>query len=299
MTEFITLNQLLNSWNDFFFSNQSTLSISVLRLLTGILVLIETWVWQGKNKILLQPTGWFGYDDYKKNKKDLRFSLLNYLSPTTASLNLIFGIQFIAGLCLALGIFPNLAAFVCFVTLVSIHNRNIYVLSSGDTVYRFFCLFLIFSPSDAELSILDTKHFFRPEATGWPWTLIMIQLFMANIYAKNVLFKLKGEWWRDGSATQKVLKVRIWNRRELPKALDRTWFFKCTTYGTLVIEAALFSLIWIEEFRLFVLALGVLLHIGLWIFLRFEFFQLTMIFGLSAFITPKEYRLFLEWLSHF
>jgi uncharacterized membrane protein YphA (DoxX/SURF4 family) len=299
MTEFITLNQLLKSWNDFFFSNQSTLTISVLRLWTGILVLIETWVWQGKNKILLQPEGWFGYDDYKRNKKDLRFSLLNYLPPTTASLNLIFGIQFMAGLCLTLGILPNLAAFVCFVTLVSIHNRNIYVLSSGDTVYRFFCLFLIFSPFDAQLSILDTKHLFRPEATGWPWTLIMIQLFMANIYAKNVLFKLTGEWWRDGTATQKVLKARIWNRRELPQILDRTWFFKCTTYGTIAIEAALFSLIWIEEFRLSVLAMGVLLHIGLWIFLRFGFFQLTMIFGLSAFITPKEYRLFFEWLSHF
>ena len=201
-------------------------------------------------------------------------------------------------MCLTLGILPNLAAFICFVTLVSIHNRNIYVLSSGDTVYRFFCLFLIFAPSDAQLSILDTKPIIRPDATGWPWTLVMIQLFMANIYAKNVLFKLMGEWWRDGTATQKVLKVRIWNRRELPSLLDHTWFFKCTTYGTLVIETALFSLIWIEEFRLPVLAMGVFLHIGLWIFLRFRFFQLTMIFGLLAFITPKEYHFFFEWMTH-
>lgn len=38
---------------------------------------------------------------------------------------------------------------------------------------------------------------------------------MANIYMKNVLFKLTGAWWRDGTATQKVFGVRIWNRMEI------------------------------------------------------------------------------------
>jgi uncharacterized membrane protein YphA (DoxX/SURF4 family) len=298
MLAFITINQLLKTWNELFFSNQSTLTICVLRLLTGILVLIETLTWQGRNKQLLLPDGWFGYEDYKANDKEPRFSLLNYLPPTHTSVNLVFGLQLVAGVCLMLGIFSNLAAVVCFVTLVSIHNRNIYVLSSGDTVYRFFCLFLIFAPSDTQLSLLKPAHLLRPEATGWPWILVMIQLFMANIYLKNVLFKLMGEWWRDGTATQKVLHARIWNRMELPLILDHTWFYKFTTYGTLVIETALFSLIWIEEFRLPVLATGVFLHLGLWIFLRFGFFQITMIFGLTAFIKPEEYYQFSAWIVH-
>ncbi len=295
MLVFITVDQLLKTWEELFFSQQSTLTICVLRLLTGILVLIETLAWQGQNKQLLQPNGWFGYEDYNAHLH--RFSLLNYLPPTTASLNWIFGLQLVAGICLMLGIFSNFAAFVCFVTLVSIHNRNIYVLSSGDTVYRFFCLFLVFAPFDTQLSILNPTHLLRAEATGWPWVLVMIRLFMANIYLKNVLFKLMGEWWRDGTATQKVFGVRIWNRMELPAILAYTWFYKLTTYGTLVIETALFTLIWIEEFRLPVVILGMLFHVGLWVFLRFGFFQITMIFGLTAFIKPEEYVYFFTWVA--
>lgn len=296
MLVFITVDQLLKAWNELFFSNSSTLTLSVLRLLTGILVLIETLTWQGRNKQLLLPDGWFGYEDYQAHLH--RFSLLNYLPPTRTSLHWVFGIQLVAGICLTLGVFSNLAALVCFVTLVSIHNRNIYVLSSGDTVYRFFCLFLVFAPFDTQLSLLNPSHLLRPEATGWPWVLMMLRLFMANIYLKNVLFKLLGPWWRDGTATQKVFGVRIWNRMELPSVLAHKWFYKLTTYGTLVIETMLFTLIWIEEFRLPVVILGMLFHVGLWIFLRFGFFQITMIFGLTVFIKPEEFERLFRWIGY-
>lgn len=165
MLIFITTDQLIESWNDLFFTNQSTLNNCVLRVLTGVLVLLGTWSWQKKNKKLLLPDGWFGYEDYKATQS--RFSLLNYLPATKNSLNLIFGIQLVAGICLTfLGIFANIATFVCFATLVSIHNRNIYALSSGDTVYLYLCLFLIFAPSDTQLSILNTAHLLCTRSTG-------------------------------------------------------------------------------------------------------------------------------------
>ena len=208
-----------------------------------------------------------------------------------------FALQLIAGLFLTVGLLPNLAALICFITLISIHNRNIYVLSSGDTVYRFFCLFLIFAPLNTQFSFFEFPHLLNSKAVGWTWVLIMIRLFIANIYLKNVLFKLLGESWRDGTATDKVLHVKIWNRFFLPKALDKTWFFTLTTYYTLIVETAMFTLVWIDEFRLIVLAAGVLLHLGLWVFLRFGFFQLTMLFALTAFIKPEEFEQFFSWVS--
>ncbi|MFT5886322.1 MAG: putative membrane protein YphA (DoxX/SURF4 family) [Arcticibacterium sp.] len=291
---FISIKELFDFWNQLLFSQQSTLTISVLRVLTGILVIVETLVWQGGNKKLISHDGWFGTDQYQKSRH--RFSLLNYLPKTKYSLNAIFAVQLIAALFLLVGFGPNIAALVCFITLVSVHNRNIYVLSSGDTVYRFFCLFLIFAPLNTQLSLFDFYNFSNSEALGWPWVLIMFQLFMANIYLKNVLFKLLGECWRDGTATDKVLHVRIWNRFELPKVLDKNWFFKLTTYFTILVETAMFSLIWVEELRLPVLVAGVVLHLGLWIFLKFGFFQLTMIFGLTAFIKPEEFEWFFDWI---
>ena len=296
---FVTLNELLKIWNDTFFTEQPTLTICVFRVLTGILVLTETRNWLSVYKTLLSPDGWFGYEDYAETQRKVRFSLLNYLPATNRSVELILALQFVAAFCLTIGILPQVAALVCFITLVSIHNRNLYVLSSGDALYRFFCLFLIFAPSETQLSVIDFPNLLHPDARAYPWTLLMIRFFMANIYMKNVLFKLLGESWLNGTATQQVLNVRIWNRSTVPPWLNHTWFYKATTYGTLVIETALFTLIWIDEFRLPVLALGILFHLGLWVFLRIGFFQLAMIVGLAVFITPQEYALVFEMIKRF
>lgn len=293
---FITIHTLWQNWDALFFSEQSTLSICVFRLLAGVLVLLETHGWLHTYHTLLSPSGWFGYEDYQKNGRPIRFSLLNYLPPTTRSVEILLGLQIAAALCLTLGIFPQMAALVCFITLVSIHNRNMYALNSGDTVCRFFCLFLIFAPSGSQLSMLDAGHLLRPEATGWPWVILLLRFFIANIYAKNVLFKLLGQSWRDGTATRKVLQVKLWTRGKLPGWLDRDWFYKSTTYGTLILETALFTLIWIDPFRLPVLLAGVIFHLSLWYFLRVRLFQIAMIFGLSVFIEPEEYAAFFAWL---
>ncbi len=293
---FIDFHTLWDNWDALFFSDQSTLSICVFRVLAGSLVLLETSGWLRTYRILLSPDGWFGQEDYQKYGRPKRFSLLSYLPPTTRSVEIVLGLQVVAALCLTLGIFPQVAALVCFVTLVSIHNRNLYALNSGDTVGRFFCLFLIFAPSGSQLSILDPGHLLRPEATGWPWVIFLLRFFMANIYAKNVLFKLIGQSWRDGTATRKVLQVKLWTRGTVPAWLDRTWFYKSTTYGTLGLETALCSLIWVDPFRLPVLLAGVGFHLGLWYFLRVRLFQIAMIFGLSVFIEPAEYATFFAWL---
>ncbi len=296
---FISLHELLATWNQIFFIPQSTLTLCVFRFFTGLLVISETFSWLGTYKNLLSPEGWFGYDDFIKHQKTIRFSLLSYLPNHTYSILLLLVVQFGAGLLLALGIVPQLAALVCFITLTSLHNRNTYVLSAGDTVYRFFCLFLIFAPTGTQLSILHPARSLHSEILAWPWPLVMVRLFMANIYIKNVYFKLLGEWWRKGTATQKVFDVRIWTRKKIPDWLDKLWFFKLTTYGTLVIETSLFTLIWIDEFRLAVVAVGIAFHLGLWYFLRLGFFQVAMIVGLLVFVEPWEYAKCFEWIAHF
>ncbi len=295
---FIRMAELLQGWDRLFFSEQPTLTICVVRMLAGLLVLLETWSWRKVYPQLLGPQGWFDLDSYLRHLSPTRMTLLQYLPATLRPVEMLLLLQALAGSCLVLGLAPNFAAGICFVTLVSLHNRNPYVLNSGDTVCRFFCLFLLFAPSGTQLSVLHPDALLRPEETGWPWTLVLIRLFVANVYLKNVLFKLKGEWWRDGTAVERVLRVRIWNRVQLPGFLAHRWFYRTATYGTLVIETALFTLVWIEEFRLPVLLAGVLFHLGLWYFLRIRLFQVAMIIGLAAFVEPAEYAAFFDWVGH-
>lgn len=288
---------LVQAWDYAFFTPQPVLTLSVFRFLTGLLILSETYSWLGVYKNLLSPTGWFSFEDFEKHHAPLRFSLLTYLPTSDTSIRLLLFVQAIAALCLTLGVGAQVAAGVCFLTLVSLHNRNLFALNSCDTVHRYFCLFLLFAPSGQQLSVQYPGELLRPGAIAWPWPLSMIRFFVANIYLKNVFFKLLGEGWRRGTATQKVLNVRIWNRRPLPTRLNHPWFFKLTSYGTLAIETALFSLIWIQEFRLPLVGAGILFHVGLWYFLRLGFFQITMIVGLLSFVEPHEYLSFFRWIG--
>ena len=284
------LHEIIHWWNAVFFAPTNTLTASVLRLLIGGLMIIDSVYWWRLSKLLLAPDGWYSYTDYKEDKeKYFYFSLVKYLPKTTRSVNVIIALQGIAAVCILLGFYSNIAAVVCFATLVSIHNRNLYVINSGDTVRRFLVLFLIFAPGDAQLSIRNAAHLLDAQAQSWPTAVVMLNLFAANIYFKNTFYKLQGKSWRNGTATKLALGVRILRHFKLPAILDKTWFYAATTYGTLVIEAALFTLIWFDALRVPVLIGGFALHIGMGLFLRLPMFQLSMLILLCSFIKPEEY----------
>lgn len=282
---FISIADLLKGWDELFFSEQSTVTISMFSMFTGMLMIIEACQWIFYFQKWISHDGYFGYTVFKKNVQPIRFSLLSYLPKNNGSLFFVLYLQLCSAICLMAGIYPNVAACVCFITTVSIHNRNPFILDSGDVSRRYFCLFLIFAP----ISIQWT-------AQGWPWPLIMICLFVANIYAKNVLFKLYGKSWRDGSATAYVFNTKLWNRITLPQVLQKKWFYRLTTYGTLIIETSLFTLIWIDALRPYVIAAGIIFHLLIWLMLRIGLFQLTMIVALLAFIKDEEYIRLLNWI---
>lgn len=294
---FISLRDLYHAWNNLFFSFQPTLTICVFRIFAGLLLVIESIQWMIWYRQLLSVNGYFSYEAYRTKVQRSRFSLFSYLPIKNSTVVLVILLQFFTALFLMLGIWPQLAALGCFITTVSIHHRNPYVIDSGDSVRRFFCLFLVFAPSGSQLSLSDPLHLIHPEARGWPWSLFLIQFFIANIYLKNILFKLSGPSWRTGTATEMLFQARAWVRFVLPRPFRKKWFFRTSTYGTLLIELCLFSLIWINEFRPAVISFGILFHLALWLVLRIGFFQLTMICGFLCFITSDEYMNFFRWIG--
>lgn len=282
---FISITDLLNAWDAFFFRNQPTVTISIFSILTGMLMIIEACQWIFYYQKWVSTDGYFGYAVFKKNVQPIRFSLLGFLPQHKVWLLCILYLQLCSATCLMAGIYPNAAACICFITTVSIHNRNPFILDSGDVARRYFCLLLIFAPLSTQWA-----------AQGWPWPLMLIRLFVANIYAKNVLFKLYGKSWRDGSATNFVFNTRLWNRFQLPPSLQKKWMYQLTTYGTLFIETSLFTLIWIDELRPYIIIAGIIFHLLIWLMLRIGLFQLTMIAALLAFVADEEYMRLLAML---
>ena len=293
------VQDLIHFWDNLFFEPTNTLTASVLRVLIGILMIIDSIWWWRLSPLLLHPQGWYGYEDYEQDKeKFLNFSLLKYLPRTLGSVHLVILIQIVASFMVTLGIIPNIAALICFITLISIHNRNLYVVNSGDTVRRFLVLFLIFAPSSYQLSFFNFDQPLLWEKMAWPTAVILLQIFAANIYFKNIFYKIQGKPWQDGTATKRALNVKIIRYFGIPSFLDKQWFYSLTTYGTLVIEFALFTLIWFEDFRIPVLISGFLLHLGIGVILKLPLFQTSMIVLLCSFIKPEEFQWIIEYLLH-
>ena len=290
-------NSIWSWWDGVFFAPTNTLTDSVLRILVGVIMIHDTLSWSGLSGLLISPDGWYAYKDYQEDKeKYFYFSVFKYLPRTYTSVRLIIWVQMLASVMILLGIWPNIFALLAFITLNSIHNRNLYVLNSGDTVRRFLLLYLVFAPSAYQLSILNLNQLVSNEAVAWPFALVLLKVFTANIYFKNIFYKIQGRSWQNGTATKLALNVRIINRFRIPGFLDRKWFYALTTYGTLLVETALFTLIWFEPFRVPVLIMGMCLHAGMAIFLKLPQFQLSMIILLCSFIKPEEFQLIIDIL---
>jgi Vitamin K-dependent gamma-carboxylase len=134
----------------------------------------------------------------------------------------------------------------------------------------------------------------QPALDSAPWALRLMQILIATVYIRSLGWKLRGRWWRDGTAVYWALSAGSYRRHDVPAALRRPWVYAAGTYGTLVIEGALGALIWISELRYAVLAGGAIFHLTLEYFLRIRLFQWTMLVGLLLFLKPAD---LVSWLA--
>ena len=67
------------------------------------------------------------------------------------------------------------------------------------------------------------------------------------------------------------------------------------TYGTLTIELSLGLLIWVPRLRLYVLAAGVFLHLGIEYAMNIPLFAFLMMASYLSFLTPQDLKNFSAW----
>ncbi len=208
---------------------------------------------------------------------------LNVLPVTTASVYLLIALTCLAGVCIAIGFWARVASIVAYLTITSLHHRNTSIFHGGDTVIRIMCFLLIFSPAGAGWS-LDAWLAGKWGAVGDPWCMRLMQIQVSIIYARTVFWKLRGARWRNGTAAWYPINCDAYTRFNLPTKLMSPFFIKVATWGTLLVEGSLGSLVWIDECRFWVMLTGVLLHLQLEYLMNLQLFGWTMIACLMLFL---------------
>ena len=157
-------------------------------------------------------------------------------------------------------------------------------------------ILLVCSPCGHSLSVDSylgkTNPKFKKDRDWAPWALRLMQIQISVVYLCTVWQKLKGETWFDGTAVYYATRFESMKNLPVPYILDNLAILKMLTWGTLIIEVALGIFVWIKEFRIPIIILGILFHLGIEYTMCIPFFEWVMIISLLIYVTPLEARAF-------
>jgi hypothetical protein len=286
---------LTRAWNDFFFRPESPIPISVFRILISVVVLLDAALLRPDWLTWFGPRGMVTMAGSQQVETGPRLNLFAFLPQTEFWSNAIFYALVISAALLCVGLFTRASSIAVFILIASVHQRNLFITNSGDTLLRCTLFFLMFAPAGAALSIDRLRNIWsgregpeiRPRA---PWAQRMIQIQLSLLYFMTFWNKSLGPAWVDGSALWYVNHLDEFRRFPTPGFLHEMMLVKLQTWLTLAVEFALGVLVWIKELRYPILIVGVLLHLSLEYSLNVPMFQWTTLAVYATFVDASVFE---------
>ncbi len=302
----MTLRALLKAWNEFFFAPVSPLPVALFRILYGLcvtatlLLLRPDWLnWYGAH-------GWLTLSTINQLEPGMRLDLFRVLPQNDSWIQAFFWVFLVFALLLMLGLLTRCSSVIVFLCLTSIHQRNPFILHSGDTFLRVAGFFLMFAPAGAALSLdrLIKVHLVKIRTGNAPleiqpkspWAQRMIQLQLALLYFMSFWWKSTGAPWVNGTALYYIAHLNELHRFPVPQWISQPLMQKLGSWLTLVIEFSLGVLIWFRELRYPVLLLGLLFHLYIEYSLNVPMFEWDVLSAYVLFIDPVDLTRAWNWL---
>ncbi|HTS28993.1 MAG TPA: HTTM domain-containing protein [Bryobacteraceae bacterium] len=286
----MSLKSLAGAWNRFFFEPVSPVPIALFRIVFGLVVLGDVLLLRPEWPVWFGPRGLVTLETMQQMEPGTRINVFAIVPQTEFWSNAVFWVLLVSALFLTLGLFSRASSVAVFVAVASLHERNLYIANSGDTLLRVTAFFLMFAPTGAALSLDRLRQIWRgrqgvelrPRA---PWAQRMIQIEVALLYLMTFWNKSQGAAWIDGSALYYMYHLDQFRRFPIPGFLQDLLLVRLETWFTLAVEFSLGVLVWFRELRYCVLALGVVLHLSLEYAMNVPMFQWTV---LAIYITFVE-----------
>ena len=280
----------LRAFHGWMFGYGSPVTMGLFRAVFGAITFINLAM------VSIDFRAWFTETGYvptelldRWNNGDFRFDLLAHVTnPDVAAV--FYGLTMLAALLTALGFWSRISSIALLVGVTSIHHRCPDILHSGDTLMRVMLLYIAVAPSGASCSLdrlIALKKGTAPpepaQVSLWPQRMMQIQV--AIVYFTTVWHKSFGQWWLNGTATWYPPQLDEFDRFPVPHFFDQQPMLAVMTYGTLLTELGLGTLVFAKPLRKWVLLCGLLLHAGI---------EFRMNIPLFSFITVSTYMTFYE-----
>lgn len=216
-----------------------------------------------------------------------RFSLFA-LAPHEPLLPWLLGVGFlVASVGLLLGVAARPCALAIFAVGLSLQHRNPFIHNAGDRVFLILALLAVFVPLGARWSVEAWLRARRgrtaPPAPIWFQRLIGLQI--AYVYLNAYGGKIGQASWRSGNAVAEILSSRALSTVATELFLPLSAFL---TWSTLLFEVSFPVLVWSRGFRPYVLAAGVLFHLGIQLTMAIPSFGAVMVASYACFLSDEE-----------
>jgi hypothetical protein len=298
----------VDAWDRFWFTPRQPHTVSILRVITGMMLLYSHLVLATDLTAFMGDSAWVDNETARQlhdgtfGFADFGWTYLWFISsPAFLWAHHLFTITVTA--CFALGFLTRITSpLAWFLQLMYLH-RLTGALFGFDQIVTYVAMYLVLAPSGSCCS-LDAliRDRFASDSRGrfWNWlfpkakpTILaniatrLLQLHLCVIYLFGGISKARGQTWWDGTA--------IWysvSNYEY-QSLDMTWLsryprvFSTMTHVTLFWEVFYCALIWPRLTRPFVLAIAVAMHAGIALALGMFTFGTMMIAANMIFISPE------------
>jgi len=237
-----------------------------------------------------KPDGIFDGKNYLYVDKNTypHLSLFNIFPHSKLFHKIIFILFFIFGITSIIGLFTNISLIIFTISFISIQNRIHPIISTaGDVVIRFMLISLIFIDCGSRYSIDNILGIASNLDFINGWTIRLLQINICMMYLFSAMVKLKYDEWLSGYAIKKVIYHATYGRKiyfKLPLNKYLDFSLKLLTWATIIFEYMAFPLFFISEFRPIGIILGILLHIGIIVFMRVGAFGPIMILAIFSFL---------------
>ncbi len=307
----MSLRDLAKIWQQFWFAPESPIAVSVFRILYGLVLLthIGTQYWYdfgvffGTNPII-------PYNDYIAYwwRKDLGANIFEFVPAQDSWHIAILAFTAICIIMMILGFYTRLSIFLVYLLICSLDRQCPFLCNAGDNMQRIALFLLLFSHAGDALS-LDTfiknrgvnwcKPFFNPEICA-PWAQRMLQMQMAIAYFSTGILKINSIFWFSGNGVYLATRLMDFAKFPLPDFLEHTLLdhripLYALCFGTVFIELALGTLIWVKELRYWVILAGILLHLGIDWLLNIPVFEFTFMSMYILFVDPNDLKKLGRW----
>lgn len=200
----------------------------------------------------------------------------------------------------ALGIGRRWTALAVFVFLELFQRLNGYVLNGGDNLLKFVVLYLVFADSFRYFALDRSRATSRVLAnTTTNLAVASIVLHLALVYFVSGLHKAHSEAWFEGVATYYTLSLERFKGTPWNDTLAGNGIFvTLSTYLTLIWELSFIFAVWYRKTRPYFLAVGVMLHLGIYVTMMIHDFQFLFITTYVLFFSDAQWKSAARWCGH-